>query len=159
MTTDPPVRLSQESVRSSAVRKRVRIFEFDPSRAPLSNETFLSMVHHEDRGEVEQALLRSLSGSSGPWSIEHRIQLADGKIKFVEERWQVSYNDEGVPIRASGTCQDITDRVKAGNALRQSQKHLRDIIDGLGPSMFVAVLTPRGILVDINRPPLEAAGL
>jgi PAS domain S-box-containing protein len=48
---------------------------------------------------------------------------------------------------------------QAQEALRQSQKRLRDIIDGLGPSMFVGLLTPGGILLEANRPVLEAAGL
>src|SRR6185436_19032312 len=32
-------------------------------------------------------------------------------------------------------------------------------IDGLGPSMFVGLLTPQGILIEINQSPLTAAGL
>ena len=48
---------------------------------------------------------------------------------------------------------------QAQEDLRRSQKRLRDIIDGLGPSMFVGLLTPGGILLEANRPVLEAAGL
>ena len=44
-------------------------------------------------------------------------------------------------------------------APRDSQKRLRDMLDGMGPSMFVALLTPQGILVEINRAPLVAGGL
>jgi PAS domain S-box-containing protein len=48
---------------------------------------------------------------------------------------------------------------KAQEALQQSQKRLRDIIDGLGPAMFVGLMTPQGILIEANRPVLAAAGL
>ena len=48
---------------------------------------------------------------------------------------------------------------QAQEALRKSQKRLRDIIDGLGPSMFVGLMTPAGILLEANRPVLAAAGL
>jgi len=48
---------------------------------------------------------------------------------------------------------------QAQEDLRRSQKRLRDIIDGLGPSMFVGLLTPAGILLEANRPVLAAAGL
>ncbi len=42
---------------------------------------------------------------------------------------------------------------------QQSERRLRDLIDGLGPSMFVGLMTPQGILVEANRPALAAAGL
>jgi PAS domain S-box-containing protein len=45
------------------------------------------------------------------------------------------------------------------DALRRSEKRLRDIIDGLGPSMFVGLMTPDGVLIEANRPALVAAGL
>ena len=48
---------------------------------------------------------------------------------------------------------------KAQEALQQSQKRLRDIIDGLGPAMFVGLMTPQGILIEANRPVLAAACL
>ena len=48
---------------------------------------------------------------------------------------------------------------QAQEELRRSQKRLRDIIDGLGPSMFVGLMTPEGILLEANRPVLAAADL
>lgn len=53
----------------------------------------------------------------------------------------------------------ITERKRAAEALRRSEKKLRDLIDGLGPTMFVGLLTPEGVLIEANRPALEAAGL
>ncbi|MDB5824238.1 MAG: hypothetical protein JWR21_2942 [Herminiimonas sp.] len=59
----------------------------------------------------------------------------------------------------AGSSRDITDRTRAEEKLQLSQKHLRDMIDGLGPDIFVGLLTPQGVLVEVNRSPLEAAGL
>lgn len=46
-----------------------------------------------------------------------------------------------------------------GTALETSKKRLRDIIDGVAPSMFVGLLTPQGILVEANLPALTTSGL
>jgi PAS domain S-box-containing protein len=54
---------------------------------------------------------------------------------------------------------DITERKRAEATAERSQKRLRDLIDGLGPAMFVGLMTPRGILLEVNRPALAAAGL
>ncbi|MEO8620602.1 MAG: PAS domain-containing protein, partial [bacterium] len=48
---------------------------------------------------------------------------------------------------------------KAQAELQRSQKRLRDLIDGIGPSMFVGLLTPEGIILEANRSALEAVGL
>src|SRR6202142_13831 len=50
-------------------------------------------------------------------------------------------------------------RQSADEALRESEKRLRDLFDGLGPSMFVGLLTPDGTLIEANRPALMATGL
>jgi PAS domain S-box-containing protein len=42
---------------------------------------------------------------------------------------------------------------------RQTEKRLRDIIDGVGPSIFVGLLTPDGILLEANQSALNASGL
>ena len=59
----------------------------------------------------------------------------------------------------TGVLRDITARKQAADAVVQSQKHLRDLIDGLGPSMFVGLMTPDGIMLEINQAPLLATGL
>jgi signal transduction histidine kinase len=74
-------------------------------------------VHPKDRGAVDQALLGSLD-KRYPCMIAHRVLQPDGEIKFVEERWQTIHDSEGKPIRAIGTCQDITERQQIEKQLR-----------------------------------------
>src|SRR5687767_5164747 len=52
-----------------------------------------------------------------------------------------------------------TERTQLEEVAQRSQQRLRDLIDGLGPSMFVGLMTPEGILIEANRPALAAAGL
>ncbi len=134
-----------------------RIYETEPLE-PMTHQKFMALVHPDDRTKVEEAFAESFD-HDGSRSIEHRVLLPDGRIKFVEERWQLVFDAMSKPVRALGTCQDITERKQAEIALRESQRRLRDLIDGLGPSVFVGLLTPEGILIEINRSPLEVAGL
>ncbi len=51
-------------------------------------------------------------------------------------------------------------RVSRGQLnMAQSEAKLRQLIDGIGNDMFVGLLTPDGVLVEINRPALDLAGL
>lgn len=54
-----------------------------------------------------------------------------------------------------GICTDVTDAKREGERLRQSERRLRGMIDCL-PSM-IAVLTPEGVLIELNRTAIDAA--
>jgi len=86
-----------------------RIFGTTPERFPHTHAGFLELVHPEDREAVDDALIQSLSGR-GPFAIEHRLLSPDGRVTFVEERWDVLSDARGGSKRAIGTCQDITER-------------------------------------------------
>lgn len=131
---------------------------FESTRTGITQKEFLRMVHPDDRVAVGAAFTASIRQTEA-CCFQHRLLLPDGKIRHVEERWQIVFDDQRLPVRAIGTCQDITDRRLSEIALEANQARLRKIFDGLGPSVFVALLTPEGIVVEINRSPLEAAGL
>lgn len=101
-----------------------RIFETSPDHFSPSHQGFLERVHPDDRATVDAAFIQSI-GKPGPFAIEHRLLLPDGRIKFVEERWRVFHDAADKPTRALGTCQDITERKLAAESLAQSQALLR----------------------------------
>jgi len=83
-------------------------------------------------------------------------------INFVYQRMREA--DGAYAMVAHGV--DVTDEVVSVRELREAQaelqrshKRLRDLIDGVGPSMFVGLLTLEGVIVEANRSGLEAAGL
>jgi PAS domain S-box-containing protein len=88
------------------------IFETDPATFAPTHEAFLARVHPEDRDAVDGAFARSL-GENGGRSIVHRILIPEGRVKYVEERWQVFRDETGRPLRAIGTCRDITEHTLA----------------------------------------------
>ena len=90
-----------------------RIFETSPGAFRPTHAAFLELVHPDDRAAVDAAFVRSL-GQPGAQSIEHRLLMPDGRIKFVEERSQTFSDDQSRSVRATGACQDVTER----NSLR-----------------------------------------
>ena len=95
-----------------------RIHETDPATFHPTHQSFLDLVHPEDRARVDEAFARSISGGAAG-AIEHRFLMPDKRIKFVDEHWQVVVDAQGVPIRAIGTCQDITERKSVDAQLRK----------------------------------------
>jgi diguanylate cyclase (GGDEF)-like protein/PAS domain S-box-containing protein len=83
------------------------IFETTPEQLQPTYASFLEAVHPDDRELVNQAFQQSLLRRE-PYQVTHRLQLADGRIKVVEERGMTTFNAAGEPMRSIGTVQDIT---------------------------------------------------
>jgi PAS domain S-box-containing protein len=110
-----------------------RIFGVDPQRFGASYESFIALVHPEDRALVSSAYQASVADRK-PYAVEHRLLLRDGRIKYVREMGRTYYDQEGRPLRSIGTVQDITAHQLAEQALRASEAQLAEAqaIAGLG---------------------------
>jgi diguanylate cyclase (GGDEF)-like protein/PAS domain S-box-containing protein len=84
-----------------------RIFELDPAQFRPSYENFLNAIHPEDRDKVNHAYTKSLEDRQA-YDIEHRLQMADGRIKWVREHCFSEFDEAGKPLRSVGAVQDIT---------------------------------------------------
>jgi diguanylate cyclase (GGDEF)-like protein/PAS domain S-box-containing protein len=88
-----------------------RIFGVEPGSAN-TYETFLETVHPDDREFVNHAYTDAVKNGT-PYDIEHRLLMKDGSIKWVHERCETDYADDGSPLRSMGTALDITKHKKA----------------------------------------------
>lgn len=66
-------------------------------------------------------------------------------------------NLTGEIVGASSIARDISERKRAEVTLRKSHQRTRDILDNI--FAFVGLLSPEGVLLDVNRAPLEMGGL
>jgi len=97
------------------------IFEIDKEKFDASYEAFLNAIHPEDREMVNKAYNDSVEKHSY-YEIMHRLLMSDGRIKFVQERGQSFYDEQGKPLRSIGTVQDLTRLHEMEEQLQQSQK-------------------------------------
>ncbi len=94
-----------------------RMFELDPAQFAPSYESFLGVIHPADRERVNQAYTRSLQDRQ-PYDVVHRLQFADGRIRWVREHCSSDFDEWGKPLRSVGAVQDITEQKLAEDALR-----------------------------------------
>ena len=92
-----------------------------PVGKKLTYESFLDCVHPEDRDYVEGKW--HAASMKQPYDIEHRI-LVDGKIKWIREKAELEFDENGEVIRGIGSAQDITDRKRMEEEIRKSHDEL-----------------------------------
>lgn len=101
-----------------------RIFGTEAGTSQHTHQTFLDLVHPEDRAVVDRAFKDSLTHPEA-CRLEHRLLLPDGKIKYVEENWRIYTDEQGNPARALGTCLDITRQREVSEELARNTSLLR----------------------------------
>lgn len=111
-----------------------RIFGLRPQERPMDLATVRAMVHPEDRESLYGGVDEDLVAGVRP-DAEFRIVLPGGEVRTVHaltsKRWSSMPGDSkrdalGRPYKLFGTVQDVTDRKRAEEALRQTQAHFRE---------------------------------
>ena len=111
-----------------------RIFGVPPGTS-LTYESFLSFVHPEDRAGVNERWAAALKGE--PYDIEHRVIVGDD-VKWVHEKAELELDAHGVLLGGFGSVQDITERRRAEEALRESEERFRTLADSIPQLAWMA---------------------
>ena len=92
-----------------------------PKGTLLNYETFLGIVHPDDRPYVDAQWKAGLRGE--PYDIEHRI-IVEGQVKWVREKAYLERDDAGGLLGGFGITQDVTERKWMEEELRRSRDEL-----------------------------------
>ena len=95
-----------------------RIFGEQPQAFAPDYKKFLAYVHAEDLENLKEEINRSLLEQK-PYSLDHRITLSDGSIRWVHEEGELQFDEDKQPVRMVGTVQDISERVELLDRLHQ----------------------------------------
>jgi formate hydrogenlyase transcriptional activator len=115
----------------------------------------LRFFHPDDRERMtREAQSKLLSGS--PYENEGRLLRKDGQYRWFLFRYSPMLDEQGRITRWYAAATDIENRKQAEEVLRESEKSVRLIVDGIAG--LVAIMTPEGEVEFVNNRVLEYFG-
>ncbi|MFD0990193.1 PAS domain-containing protein [Mariniflexile jejuense] len=124
-----------EKSKLSWSKEMFRIFEKDPKYFKVTQHAFYKTIHPEDKEMVLKTFKDSLKNNK-PYKIIYRLKFDDKKIKYVHEQCETFYDENKYPKKSFGTVQDITDRKKIEEVLKNSELLYRSLTSNAPVAIF-----------------------
>ena len=144
--------IETENDLAEADERSLSIFGLSVDGFQGTRENFFSRIYEEDFAQVEQSFNESVK-TGKIFNREFRVRASREKIIWTHCIGQPQFDENGKVSRVIGYCRDITDAKQSELALRRSEQNIRNIIDNL--FAYIAVLSPEGFVLEINRTALE----
>ncbi|TAN42852.1 MAG: PAS domain S-box protein [Nitrospirae bacterium] len=103
-----------------------RIYGVSPETFTPDVESFIGLIHHDDRSAM-RAWIKACASGEKPGEMEFRAVLPDGAVRFIRGGGELICDPENRPLYMSGTAQDITEHCRLEDQLRHAQK-----LEGIG---------------------------
>ncbi|MBD2503106.1 PAS domain S-box protein [Anabaena azotica] len=103
----------------------LRMLGFEVSELPSDFSTWEKLVHPEDQPYMLEKLNAHLQDASVPYKLDYRVQTKAGDYRWIVNYGKAVVRDEdGNPLRMTGTHRDISEAKKAESELRQANEKL-----------------------------------
>ncbi|MRR56209.1 MAG: PAS domain S-box protein [Deltaproteobacteria bacterium] len=119
-----------------------RMLGYEPGEFPTSSESWLKLLHPEDRDRAFQANIDCVENRCESFEVEFRMQDKGGSWRWILGRGKaVSRDSDGKALRLIGTHVDITERKTAEVELQESEKRYREVFDNSFDGIFLLEVT------------------
>ena len=111
-------------------------------------ENFFNKIHTDDREKVNEAYFNSIKEQKD-YSIIHRLQMLDGRIKWVKEACSTLFDESGNPLISRGTVQDITELSLAKIEAQNEHNKLKAILENIPDLLWIKDVN--GVYISCNK--------
>lgn len=118
---------------------------------------FTDLLHPEDYDKAMKAMQSHINGTIDKYEIEYRIHTKCGEYKWFYDIGSIVKRDsKGSPLYITGLVFDISDRMLAEEALKESEQKYRELVENSPDAILIHV---EGNIVLINKECLRLMAL
>lgn len=122
----------------------------------LAGVSVLDVTHPADREASREYLERLLGGEFASYRFEKRYLTRDGETRWGSVVVTLVRDGEGAPLHTVSQIQDVTERRRAEEALRESERKYRTLLETTDTGFVIA--DPDGRILDANAEYVRLAG-
>lgn len=130
-------------------RQTPQILGLQDSESGMPYRQFLQIVHPEDRDLIESVSRRSVSGGGKLGQVYRIIRPDNGEIRYVRSEAEVDRDEQGAPLKISGTLQDVTRLRLIETAFRESEARFRGVFNA--GAVGIIVTDSENRTIEVNR--------
>ena len=125
-----------------------RIFDI-PADYARTDEGWGNLVHPAERHAMLDYLRNDVFEKHKPFDRDYRIvRYGDHQVRWVHGLGRLEFDAEGHPTKMLGTIQDITERKRAEESLRESRAELEAALASITDAVFISDV--EGRFIEIN---------
>ncbi|HMF51869.1 MAG TPA: PAS domain S-box protein, partial [Candidatus Saccharimonadales bacterium] len=117
-------------------------------------QSWTDAIHPDDRASTYEKYKKGMSAEK--FEYQYRIVRPDGSIRWMEDRCFPIRDDGGKVIRVAGVAEDITERKRTDEALRESEESFSGAFEFAPIGM--ALVSPDGRWLKVNRALCDLVG-
>jgi len=124
-----------------------RIYGFDPNQSDFSSDEVYKCIPERER--IEKAMV-DLIQEGKEYNLEFKIHPRNSHVpKIIWSIAELKKDENGNPLIVTGVIQDITERIRIEEALRESETKYRQMIENTHDIIYI--MTPEGVLVYVSQ--------
>lgn len=122
----------RNGIRNTRSPEYLKLHGLDERSIHEPHEAWKARIHPDDREEAERRLLGAVANGAIDYHDEYRIiRPNDGRIRWINSRAKIERDEDGKPLRFIGAHIDVTERREAEEALKESGKRQRLLVNEL----------------------------
>jgi PAS domain S-box-containing protein len=126
------------------------------SREELLAMSFGDYTHEDDREEDAASYARQVCGELDGYAIRKRARSADGTTIYLDVYSSSARDAAGRFRHGVRVIQDVTETARMEERLRESERHMRDLLEALPAAVYTT--DPDGRITYYNKAAVEMAG-
>jgi diguanylate cyclase (GGDEF)-like protein/PAS domain S-box-containing protein len=130
-------------------------FGYSSEEVSTAPEWWAERIHPEDRERIVKMQRAALDEGASSFTCEYRFRRADGGYVVVLDRAHIVRDAAGRPVRMVGAMADLTDRLRAEEVLRESERQFRALAETVAAATFIY---QGATFVYVNRAAEELTG-
>jgi two-component system cell cycle sensor histidine kinase/response regulator CckA len=151
--------LNLQTGRAIVTAEYARMLGYEPDELDFTADWWREQMHPDDREMASRTMAECVRGERTEYRIEYRLRTKAGDWKWILSIGKVVKRDsKGRPLRMLGTHTDMTERVRAEEALERTRLLLQAVLDQ-SPVAMVVASAPDMVVRFGNKAAIEILGI